>query len=74
MLRKERRPMVSRIALLPLLAAVSGVSPMGEEKAVAGQPVPDFEFRTVLGGDGRKSLSEFRGQPVLRRTATRSSW
>ena len=48
------------LALVPLLG-----TPVREERAVAGQPVPDFEFRTVLGGDGRKKLSEFRGQPVL---------
>jgi hypothetical protein len=50
-------------ALLPLLAVLS-FAPAGE-RAAAGQPIPDFELRTVLGGDGRKKISEFRGQPVL---------
>jgi hypothetical protein len=37
----------------------------GDEPAEVGEPVPDFELRQVLGGDGRTRLSEFRGQPVL---------
>jgi hypothetical protein len=52
-------------SLIPLLVVVFTASPAREEKVAAGQPVPDFEFRTVLGGDGRTKLSEFRGQPVL---------
>jgi hypothetical protein len=52
-------------SLIPLLVAVSALSPARGDKVAAGQPVPDFELRTVLGGDGRTKLSEFRGQPVL---------
>lgn len=30
-----------------------------------GDPVPDFAFPTLHNGDGRVSLHEFRGRPVL---------
>lgn len=51
--------------LVPVLAVLSAMVPSRGEKAAAGQPVPDFELKGVLGGDGRRKLSEFRGQPVL---------
>jgi hypothetical protein len=51
--------------LVSVLAVLSALGSPRGEKAVAGQPVPDFELRTVVGGDGRTKLSEFRGQPVL---------
>ena len=55
------KSLVEAVALLALL----GAAPDAQANVTAGQPVPDFEFRTVLGGDGRKKLSEFRGQAVL---------
>jgi hypothetical protein len=33
--------------------------------AKIGEVVPDFEFPMVWNGDGRRKLSEFRGQPVM---------
>lgn len=33
--------------------------------ARVGDPVPDFTFATLQNGDGRSSLQEFRGRPVL---------
>jgi hypothetical protein len=41
-------------------------NPKASPKATIGEPVPDFEFREFLaGGDGRRKLSDLRGQPVL---------
>ena len=53
-----------RFLIAPALAALLVVR-QEEQKVARGQPVPDFEFITVLGGDGRTKLSEFHGQPVL---------
>jgi hypothetical protein len=39
--------------------------PEAAKKAAAGELVPDYEFHTLVGCDGRKKLSELRGQPVL---------
>ena len=51
--------------LVLALAVLGAVIPRGSEKVSPGQPMPELELRTVLGGDGRTKLSEFRGQPVL---------
>ncbi len=59
--------------LLALLGGATSIAPqdkVGPDKALPGmalpgERVPDFEFRVLLGGDGRTKLSEFRGQPLM---------
>jgi len=53
------------LATAPLLLAPAGSPAAGPQEVSAGEPLPDLAFRWVLGGDGRRQLSEFRGQPVL---------
>ena len=56
------------VAIVCAAAGIASGSSQGPEKpkATIGEPVPDFEFREFLaGGDGRRKLSDLRGQPVL---------
>ncbi len=48
-----------------LALAASIQEPAATKKAVIGELVPDYEFRKLTGGDGRRKLSELRGQPVF---------
>lgn len=50
----------SRFGLLPLLLAL----PLAAQGTV-GEKVGDCTFPTFLNGDGRQSLAEFFGQPVM---------
>lgn len=36
-----------------------------QQRAAVGDKVPDVTFPAFLNGDGRQSLSEFFGQPVM---------
>ena len=36
-----------------------------QQRAAVGEKVPEATFPTFLNGDGRQSLSEFFGQPVM---------
>lgn len=36
-----------------------------QRSAAVGDQVPEFTFPKLLNGDGRQSLSEFFGQPVM---------
>ncbi|MCC6673120.1 MAG: hypothetical protein IT458_18790 [Planctomycetes bacterium] len=49
------------LALCAALAAQDG----RPAPARIGDPVPDFAFPTLHNGDGRVSLHEFQGRPVL---------
>lgn len=50
------------LAALGVASAASQAKP----QAAIGDVVPDYEFREFLaGGDGRRKVSELRGQPVL---------
>jgi hypothetical protein len=51
--------MKTRFSLLPLLLAL----PLAAQ--TVGEKVTDCTFPTFLNGDGRQSLSEFFGQPVM---------
>jgi len=60
-----RNPLVA-LALAPALLVPNPISaPSFVEDAAVGQPMPELEWTTMLGGDGRGALSAFRGQPVL---------
>jgi len=51
-----------------LCSAVLFMVPMQDEPAAkvgVGSVVPDYEFAELLGGDGRLSMNDFRGHPVL---------
>ncbi len=66
-------PMKCALSLLFLTAlGLSGAIPpapcaqSSSQPVAVGELVPDFEFKEFLtAGDGRRKLSEFRGQPVL---------
>jgi hypothetical protein len=47
---------MSLLLALPLTA---------QQRANVGEKVPDATFPTFLNGDGRQSLAEFFGQPVM---------
>ncbi len=51
---------VAWLALAPIAQ-----EPAAAKKAVLGELVPDYDFRELTGGDGRRKLSELRGQPVF---------
>lgn len=51
---------LSWLALAPI-----SQGPAAAEKAAIGELVPDYDFRELSGGDGRRKLSELRGQPVF---------
>ena len=53
------------VLALAVLFVPGAVIESGLQKVSPGQPLPELELKTVLGGDGRTKLSEFRGQPVL---------
>lgn len=56
------RPMMNpRLSLMSVLLAL----PLAAQNAAVGDKVPDCKFPTFLNGDGRQSLSEFFGQPVM---------
>jgi len=57
--------MKNLVLALAFLLVPGALIPAGPEKVSPGQPLPELELKTVLGGDGRTKLSEFRGQPVL---------
>lgn len=38
---------------------------LAQQAATVGGPVPEFSFGTFLNGDGRQSLADFRGSPIL---------
>jgi hypothetical protein len=48
-------------AALSLLLAL----PLSAQNTAVGDKVPDTRFPTFLNGDGRQSLAEFFGQPVV---------
>ncbi len=48
-----------------LALAAGAQEPAAAKKAVLGELVPDYDFRELTGGDGRRKLSELRGQPVF---------
>src|SRR5262245_21739173 len=54
-----------RIGLLAAIALAPVAAQQGVVPAKVGEKVPDFEFPPFQNGDGRQSLSEFAGQPVL---------
>lgn len=49
------------LSLLALLV----VPLAAQERAKVGDKMPDFSFPQFLNGDGRQSLSDFYGQPVV---------
>jgi len=53
------------VGTLALLAAPVGTERVSPEKVSVGGRLPDIAFKSMLGGDGRLKLSEFRGQPVI---------
>jgi hypothetical protein len=53
----NRRTLIALAFLVLPLAA--------QERAKVGDKMPDFSFSQFLNGDGRQSLSEFYGQPVV---------
>lgn len=60
----SRRPAAVLAALsFSILPAVAAASPA--DFARVGEPVPEFALDKLVGGDGRKRISEFFGQPVL---------
>lgn len=36
-----------------------------QQRAGVGEAIPDFTFPRFLNGDGRQSMKEFFGQPVM---------
>ncbi|MBL9077399.1 MAG: hypothetical protein JNL08_07850 [Planctomycetes bacterium] len=50
-----------RFHLLPLLLAL----PVAAQAAAVGNKAADCTFPAFLNGDGRQSLKEFFGQPVM---------
>jgi len=53
--------MKTRLNLMSLLLAL----PLAAQNTAVGDKVPDTKFPTFLNGDGRQSLAEFFGQPVM---------
>jgi hypothetical protein len=52
--------------LRPILAfALFALPTASQQSAGVGQKVPEFSFPEFLNGDGRQSLCDFFGQPVL---------
>jgi len=47
------------------LVAVGTLALCAGAQARVGEPVPDFRFPDFIQGDGRQSLKEFYGSPVL---------
>lgn len=54
--------MKHQVVLASLLLSLAATA---QQRANVGEKVPDFAFPQFLNGDGRQSLSEFFGQPVL---------
>lgn len=52
-----------RLVFPVLILLVATAAGQGAYKP--GEPVPDFAFDQLVGGDGRKKLSDFRGRVVL---------
>lgn len=50
------RLLVAGLFVLPLAA---------QQRASVGEKVPDVSFPAFLNGDGRQSLAEFFGQPIV---------
>ena len=53
---KRHAMIASLLIALPLTA---------QERAKVGDKIPDFSFPQFLNGDGRQSIKEFFGQPVM---------
>ena len=53
--------MKTRLNLMSLLLAL----PLAAQNTAVGDTVPDTKVPTFLNGDGRQSLAEFFGQPVM---------
>lgn len=53
--------MKTPLTLLSLALAL----PLAAQSVAVGDKVPDHKFPTFLNGDGRQSLAEFFGQPVM---------
>lgn len=51
-----------RFFLVPLLLALPAAA---QKRAAVGEQVPEFSFTTFQNGDGRQSLAEFFGTPVM---------
>ncbi len=48
------------------IALVLFAAPLFAQKTAAvGEAVPEFAFPKFLNGDGRQSIAEFYGQPVM---------
>ncbi len=54
--------MNSRAALASLLLVLPAVA---QKAAAVGEKVPDFSFPAFLNGDGRQSLKDFFGSPIM---------
>jgi hypothetical protein len=52
----NHRLLVAGLLVLPLAA---------QQSASVGQKVPDVSFPNFLNGDGRQTLAEFFGQPIV---------
>ena len=53
---------MNRLFVTSLLLAL----PMAaQQRAAVGEKVPEMTFQQFLNGDGRQTLSEFFGQPVM---------
>lgn len=52
-------------AQVPTRAPDRGQTQTRTGPAQVGDKVADFAFGPMLNGDGRRKLSEFRGQPIL---------
>jgi hypothetical protein len=50
---------------LPLFAFLALTSPVLSQGPAIGDKVADVTFPTLINGDGRQSLAEFFGQPVV---------
>jgi hypothetical protein len=48
-----------------LAAALLALPLTAQQRANVGEQVPDFTFPAFLNGDGRQSLADFFGQPVM---------
>ncbi len=51
--------------ILPLLAILALTSTVLSQGPAVGDKVADVTFPTLINGDGRQSLAEFYGQPVV---------
>lgn len=58
--------MLRRFSIVPLvLASALAQGEAGPQEPAVGKKIADSTFPTFLNGDGRQSLSEFFGQPIV---------